>query len=314
MKKRRRKQNLTGSAIALVILAALVLWLSHPGWLPLGASARESMKELILDHFMIQRSGTITWGHILTALLAVCVVALAYFVCKLILSLCGRKSNRAATVTSITAGGLKYLAVIVGTVWALSILGVNTTAVLAGVGIVGLVLGFGAQSLIEDVLTGVFIIFEGKYNVGDIIVLDDFRGTVREIGVRTTTIEDAGGNLKIMNNSDIRNLQNRSQKDSYALCDISVSYETDLRRLEALAAKTMGALYEKRRELYLEKPEYLGVTSFADSGVNVRFRVLCREQDVFAAQRALNRDIKLLFDDNGVSIPFPQVVVRQPEE
>ena len=119
-------------------------------------------------------------------------------------------------------------------VWGLTILGVNTGAVLAGVGIVGLIIGFGAQSLIEDIITGTFIIFENQYSVGDIIVLDDVRGTVRSIGVRTTVIEDDGGNLKVVNNSDIRNFQNRSRNTSLAIIVCAVSYDTDLRKLEQL--------------------------------------------------------------------------------
>ena len=182
---------------------------------------------------------------------------------------------------------------------------------LAGVGIVGLVVGFGAQSLIEDVITGLFIIFEGKYSVGDIIILDDFRGTVKEIGVRTTTIEDAGGNLKIVNNSDIRNFQNRSRNSSLAICEVSVSYDTDLRKLDKILAEAMAEMYEAHRDLYLAPPRYLGVTQLADSGVNIKVVADAKEENVFAAQRALTKDIRILFADKGVEIPFPQVVVHK---
>lgn len=185
-----------------------------------------------------------------------------------------------------------------------------SAAVLAGVGIIGLIVGFGAQSLIEDIITGIFIIFEEQYTIGDIIILDDFRGTVRSIGVRTTVIEDAGGNLKIVNNSDIRNLQNRSRCSSLAVCDVSVSYNTDLRRLEAVLAENLPGMLEAHDDLYLEAPRYLGVTQLADSGVNIRFVVSVTEENVFAAQRMLLRDIKLLFDAKDIEIPFPQVVVH----
>ena len=230
---------------------------------------------------------------------------------RIILAAVGRRSDHAATVTTLVAGSLKYLAVIVAFVWGLSILGVNTTAVLAGIGIVGLILGFGAQSLIEDIITGAFIIFENQYSVGDIIILDDFRGTVRSIGVRTTVIEDAGGNLKVVNNSDIRNFQNRSRNNSVALVLVAVSYATDLRKLEKLLKEKLGDLQKEHPELYLSAPRYLGVDALADSGVNLKFAVDVKEQDVFAGQRMLARDLKILFDDNGVEIPFPQVVVHK---
>ena len=203
---------------------------------------------------------------------------------------------------------------IIAIVWGLSVLGVNATAVLAGVGIVGLILGFGAQSLIEDIITGAFIIFENQYSVGDIIILDDFRGIVRSIGVRTTVIEDAGGNLKVVNNSDIRNFQNRSRNNSVALVVVSVAYSTDLRKLEAMLAESLPSLKAEHPELYLTVPRYLGVDELADSGINLKFAADVTEENIFTGQRTLARDLKILFDEKGVEIPFPQVVVHKAEE
>lgn len=147
----------------------------------------------------------------------------------------------------------------------------------------------GAQSLIEDIITGAFIIFEGQYVNGDIIILDDFRGTVRNIGVRTTTIEDAGGNLKIVNNSDIRNFQNRSRNRSVAICDVGVAYDTDLKRLDKILAEGLPKIYEAHRNIYQSAPVFLGVTALADSSVNLRFTVEVSEDNVFAAQRLAKR-------------------------
>ena len=223
----------------------------------------------------------------------------------------GKKGGRVQTVTNLIVGLMKYVAVIAAIVWSLNILGVNATAVLAGIGIVGLILGFGAQSLIEDIITGAFIIFENQYSVGDIIILDDFRGTVRSIGVRTTVIEDAGGNLKVVNNSDIRNFQNRSRNNSVALCTCAVDYSTDLRKIEELLKEKLPKLKDEHPDLYLTAPRYLGVDELADSGVNLKFAVDVTETNVFAGQRMLARDIKVLFDDNNVTIPFPQVVVHK---
>ena len=297
--------------IAAAIAAVFVFILAHPNWLPLSESVREHLAELEKTHFLIERSGRITVAHIVTLLMALCVVWLAYTLIKFILLSIGKKGDRARTVTDLFIGTVRYLAVICAVIWGLSILGVNTTAVLAGVGIIGLILGFGAQSLIEDIITGAFIIFENQYSVGDIIILDDFRGTVRSIGVRTTVIEDAGGNLKVVNNSDIRNFQNRSRNNSVALVLVAVSYATDLRKLEKLLKEKLGDLQKEHPELYLSAPRYLGVDALADSGVNLKFAVDVKEQDVFAGQRMLARDLKILFDDNGVEIPFPQVVVHK---
>ena len=240
-----------------------------------------------------------------------CVVWLVYTIIKFILLSVGKKGLRAQTVTELLISTVRYLAVILAVVWGLSILGVNTTAVLAGVGIVGLVLGFGAQSLIEDIITGAFIIFEGQYNIGDIIVLDEFRGIVRNIGVRTTTIEDAGGNLKVVNNSDIRNFQNRSRKRSLAICDVDVAYDTDLPRMEQLIAAALPQMYENHQDLYASVPEYYGIESLAESGMTLRFAIPVKEVNVFRARRQFNRDIRILFSQYDVEIPFPQVDVHQ---
>ena len=305
-----KKKN-TKTYIGIVLVAILALFLANPQWLPLSRELKAAVADSEKSNLFFKSDTHTTIAQLITLVLAMALVWLAYQIVKLILAALAKRGGRTQTVTNLISGLLKYIAVIAGVVWGLSILGVNATAVLAGVGIVGLILGFGAQSLIEDIITGAFIIFENQYSVGDIIILDDFRGTVRSIGVRTTVIEDAGGNLKVVNNSDIRNFQNRSRNNSVALVLVAVSYATDLRKLEKLLKEKLGDLQKEHPELYLSAPRYLGVDALADSGVNLKFAVDVKEQDVFAGQRMLARDLKILFDDNGVEIPFPQVVVHK---
>ena len=307
-----KKKN-TKTYIGIVIVAILALLLANPKWLPLSQELKEAVAQTEKSNLLFQSDAHTTAAQLITLVLAVALVWLAYQIVRLILGALGKRGGRTQTVVNLISGLLKYVAVIAAIVWGLSILGVNATAVLAGVGIVGLILGFGAQSLIEDIITGAFIIFENQYSVGDIIILDDFRGTVRNIGVRTTVIEDAGGNLKVVNNSDIRNFQNRSRNNSVALVVASVAYSTDLRKLEKLLKEALPKLKEEHPDLYLSAPRYLGVDQLADSGVNLKFMVDVTETNVFAGQRMLARDIKLHFDDNGVEIPFPQVVVHKAE-
>ncbi len=305
-KKARKANGWIGALIALIVSVLLL----NPRWLPLSETTKATIAELEKNYFLIKRSGNITAAHILALVLAICLIYLIYKVIKFLLVTFGAKNSRARTITALILGTIKYLAVILGALWGLSILGVDSTAVLAGAGILGLIIGFGAQSLIEDVITGLFIIFEGKYSIGDIIVLDDFRGVVKDIGVRTTTIEDAGYNLKVVNNSDIRNFQNRSRNISLAACEVSVSYETDIPKLEKMLAENLPLMLDAHRDLYLTVPRLLGVTQLADSGVNLKFVVDVKEENIFVAQRALTRDIRVLFAEKGVEIPFPQVVVH----
>ena len=233
---------------------------------------------------------------------------IGYGVSALLLKL--PKETRARTVCSLTRSILSYAAVLLSVYFGLRALGVDMTASLASVGVVTLIIGFGAQSLIEDVLTGIFLIAEGRYNVGDILVLDDFRGKVVDISVRTTTIEDAGGNHKIINNSEIRNFQNRSQKTSLAVSTVSVGYDADLRAVETVIADALPAMFEENRAVFLDVPQYIGVEELGESGVVLKFIVSATEENVFAARRALNRSLKLLFDEKGIDIPYPQLTVH----
>ena len=233
---------------------------------------------------------------------------IGYGVSALLLKL--PKETRARTVCSLTRSILSYAAVLLSVYFGLRALGVDVTASLASVGVVTLIIGFGAQSLIEDVLTGIFLIAEGRYNVGDILVLDDFRGKVVDISVRTTTIEDAGGNHKIINNSEIRNFQNRSQKTSLAVSTVSVGYDADLRAVETVIADALPAMFEENRAVFLDVPQYIGVEELGESGVVLKFIVSATEENVFAARRALNRSLKLLFDEKGIDIPYPQLTVH----
>ena len=151
----------------------------------------------------------------------------------MLLGLIRPKTHRAQTVVTLIASLCKYVAVIVVLCWGLSILGVNVSGILASVGILTLVVGFSAESLIADVITGFFMLFENQYNVGDIVEVGGFRGTVSEIGIRTTSIMDLGGNVKIINNSDMKNILNRSDRASIAVSTIDIPYGTDLEALKA---------------------------------------------------------------------------------
>ena len=127
--------------ITAAIAAILVFVLAHPAWLPLSETTRQHLVELEKTHFLIERSGKITAAHIVTLLMALCVIWLLYTVIKFILLSIGKKGDRARTVTELLISTVRYLAVIAALVWGLSILGVNTTAVLAGIGIIGLIIG-----------------------------------------------------------------------------------------------------------------------------------------------------------------------------
>ena len=205
----------------------------------------------------------------------------------------------------------KYAALIVWLFFVLSSFGVDTTVILAGIGILSLIVGLAIQPLLSDIIAGLFIVFEDVFNVGDIIVVDGFRGTVKEIGMRHTQVEDAGGNIKVINNSDIRSMVNMTNQLSIASIEISIEYGESLERVEAVIAANVGKIKEAIPGI-IEGPYYKGVSSLAESGVNLKFIAKCEESSKYQVERDLNRQFKLLFDENHINIPFPQVVVNQP--
>jgi small conductance mechanosensitive channel len=198
----------------------------------------------------------------------------------------------------------------VAIIWGLAILGVNVGTIFAGVGILALVLGFGAESLVSDLVTGAFILFENQYNVGDIVELDGYRGTVDFVGIRTTGIRDVGGNVKIINNSDIKNIINRSERSSVAVTTVGIHYAMNIEEVEKKIPDILNKIKERNRDVFIGEVNYLGVEELADSSVTLKFTAEVEEKNIFTGRRLLNREIKALFDDAGIEIAFPQMDVH----
>jgi len=307
-----KRQNKIALLIKLAVLAIIVICALVISTNP-GKSEFAKLVSEALGFISSTGSFAITMPRIVAAVMALAVCMLVTTLIRLVLTKLEGRSKRLLTVSSILKSLVQWITAIWAIVWILSIFGIDMSVALAGVGIVALVLSFGAQSLVEDVVTGIFIMFEGAIDVGDIVVMDDFRGTVKSIGVRTTIIEDTGLNLKIVNNSDIRSIQNRSRSQSYAICDIGASYSSDIPYVEKVIKKAMDELALERSDIFLNGFSYAGVQQLADSAVVFRILALINEADIFVAQRLMNRKFKMAFDENGVEIPFPQVVVHKGE-
>lgn len=241
--------------------------------------------------------------------MAAAVIAVVSLI-TMLLSLPNPKNHRTRSLLSIVSSMLKYIADIVILCWGLSIIGVNVSTIVASVGIIALIVGFSAESLIADVVTGAFMIFENQYNVGDIVEVDGFRGKVTNIGIRTTSITDTGDNVKVINNSAMRNILNRSDKLSRSVCDISIPYETDIEELEKQIPGLVQLMYENHKDVMQDVPKYLGIQQLADSSIVLRFVVNVNEKDIFSCTRIMNHDLLLGFRKLGIECPFPQVDVH----
>ncbi len=222
------------------------------------------------------------------------------------------RSNRSTTIVKLLNSFIKYLIMIIAFMMVLNVWGVDTSTLLASAGILSLVIGLGAQSLISDVIAGIFIVIEGEYQVGDIVIIDGWRGTVDEIGIRTTKVIDWQGNIKIINNSAISSIINQSKELSVTTCVVAVDYRESIPRVELIIKNNIERIRSAIPEI-VDGPYYKGVDSLGDSSVNLLFVATVKESDYYVVQRALNREIKLIFDENDVSIPFPQITLNNPE-
>ncbi len=222
-------------------------------------------------------------------------------------------SKRGQTIVKLISSFISWIIGIVAVLLVLGSFGVDTGTLLASAGILSLVIGLGAQSLVADIIAGLFIVIEGEYQVGDIVVIDDWRGTVTEIGIRTTKIEDAGGNVKIINNSEVKTIVNQTRELSVAKAYIGIEYGESIPRVEIVIRDNLDKI-KTRIPAIVEGPYYKGVNALSASSVDLLFVAKCKEEDIYQVQRDLNRELKLMFDANNINIPFPQVVVNQPIE
>lgn len=241
------------------------------------------------------------------------VITLTICIQEILRVLSNISSAQGETVFRLISSFVKYASVVALLYYCFALLGVDTGTLLASAGLLGLMISLGAQKLVSDILAGLFIIFEGEFRVGDIVTIGDWRGTVVEIGIRTTKIEEAGGNIKVINNSAISGVINMTRQYSFAACDFGIEYGESLERVEYILKEELPRMRE-RLPAIMNGPFYKGVSALGDNSVNIKIVAQCAEGDRIQLMRDLNREVKLLFDKYEINIPFPQVVLNQPAE
>jgi len=202
------------------------------------------------------------------------------------------------------------LGLIVGTslLMILTELNVPVAPLLASVGFVGLALGLGAQTLVQDMISGLFILLENQYTVGDTIQIGDLSGSVEEMTLRATMIRDVAGGLHIVPNGEIRIVTNKSRQWSRAMVDVSIPYEADV----DLALQTLNEIGdalsqdEEQGPLVLEPPVVTGVEGLDDWAVRLRIMVKTQPDQQLSVQRYLRRQIYQVFDEKGLDLAFPR--------
>lgn len=312
---KNKSTNIKKSVKYLIILL-VVLGITNPNllfFLPkeVRGNIASAMSNLLGDVTQITKVAKFNFITIFQLVVMILIVLLINSLAQFILSLIKPKDGRATTVVSVLHSIIQYAAVLVAVFWGLAIVGVNVSTIFASVGILALIISFGAENLIADVITGLFMLIESQYQVGDIIEVDGFRGVVSNIAIRTTSVTDMGDNVKIINNSDMRNIINLSNKLSVSICDIGVGYDADLEKVRKLMGDILPEIQKAHAEVFPEVPTYMGVQELGDSQVLLRVRAQVKEKDRFTAVRILNEELKIRLEKNSMPVPFPQVVIHK---
>jgi len=214
------------------------------------------------------------------------------------------------TLAVLLKSVLKYVIYFIAGVTVLRVFGIPTESIIATAGIGGLAIGFGAQNLVRDVITGFFILFEDQFSVGDYIETAGLTGFVEEMGLRVTKLRSFSGELHIIPNGEIKKVTNHTRGSIRALVDVDIAYEEDIDR----ALKTLNEICQqmaREREDIVEGPTVLGVQELGPSSVVIRIIAKTVPLQQWSVERELRKRIKETFDERGIEIPYPRRVIIQ---
>jgi small conductance mechanosensitive channel len=222
-----------------------------------------------------------------------------------------RAASRAQTIGSVLRSVSTATVYTLAAVTVLGELGINLGPLVASAGIAGVAIGFGAQSLVKDFLAGLFMLAEDQYGVGDIVDLGEAKGTVEAVGLRTTRLRDVEGTVWHVPNGQVTRVGNKSQEWARALLDVSVAYDTDLRKAENIIKDVADSMWhdDEWAGRLLEEPEIWGVENLGRDGIDIRMGIKTRPSEQFKVMRELRTRLKERFDREGIQTSSPQRTV-----
>lgn len=221
--------------------------------------------------------------------------------------------KREETVIQIVGGALNII------IWPLTLIliiaqfGVNVGPLIAGAGVVGVALGFGAQSLVKDIISGLFIIAENQYGVGDVVDLDGTSGQVQHITLRATVLRDLDGAVHHVPNGSIQRASNLSSEHSGVNLNVGVAYDSDLEKVIKVVNRVGKELAKDPdwQDQILETPAFLRVDDLGDSAIDIKITGSVKPLKQWEVTGELRKRLKIAFDKEGIEIPFPQRVIHQ---
>jgi len=217
------------------------------------------------------------------------------------------RAKRTETLVRIIENAVRALILIVALIMCLKEVGIDIGPLLAGIGIVGLAVGFGAQSLVKDVISGFFILLENRMNVGDVVRIAGEAGLVESVGLRVTVLRDLEGKVHVIPNGEITTLTNMTKEWSRALVEIGVAYKEDTDHVIKVLKEVGEELKDDETfgPLIMEPMEVLGLDSFGDSSINIKVMFKTQPIKQWMVAREFRRRVKKAFDEKGIEIPFP---------
>ena len=246
---------------------------------------------------------------IIILIVVVIYISVKNFVKNVLLKNAKKKSDkRALTTITVTTNIAKYILYILTLLLILDIWGVDTKALLASIGVVGVIMGLALQDLLKDIIAGLAILTEDQFQVGDNIKIGDFRGDVISLGLKTTKVRAYSGEIKIIANRNITEVINYSLKASKCVVDIPTSYKDDIDKVKETIEKVCEKL--KTEEYVTGEIEVLGVEDLSDSSVNIRVVSTTKPTYNYAFKRALFEEVIKEFKKEKLTIPYPQLEVH----
>lgn len=224
----------------------------------------------------------------------------------------GKNHKKEDTVINLIKNIFKYLIIIIVILMSLELYGINTSSILTSLGIVGVVVGLAFQDTIKNMLAGILIIFDNRYNVGDFVKINDFTGTVVNLGLQTTKLQAYTGEMFTISNSNINTIINYSQANTRVVINLGVSYDTDINKLEKVLNKLNNKV--KKIDNVVGDLELLGVDSFNASDISYMITVLCKPNTHYGVKRSMLKLIKEEFDKEGINIPYTQIDLHLVED
>ncbi|MBJ6361676.1 mechanosensitive ion channel family protein [Paenibacillus sp. GCM10012307] len=220
----------------------------------------------------------------------------------------GQQVRRIRTIGKLLKNVVAYAIHFVSVLLILSEFNINLGPLLAGAGVIGLAIGFGAQSLVKDVISGFFIVVEDQFAVGDIIQTGNFKGTVELIGLRSTRIQNWTGEVHIIPNGMINEVTNFSINNSLAVLDVSIAFEENIDRTVSAINGILARIDDPN---LIKAPEVLGIQTLTATEASLRIVAECRPTTQVAVSRVLNREIKKALDANQIEMAYPRMITYQ---